>query len=62
MAEQTIKTNLDNGDITSRLYPIQNIAYLAAHCPKDKTDVCLLQGTAEGLVGMIQSLIGDIDT
>jgi hypothetical protein len=61
MNSETVKIELHKSDITSRLFIIQNIAYLAAHCPEDKADVCLLQGTAEGLVGMIQSLIDDID-
>jgi len=60
MNKDEIKIELNKADITGRLFIIQNIAYLAAHCPEDKSDVCLLQGAAEGIVGMIQALIDDI--
>ena len=60
MDNQTVKTELDKTGVTLRLYSIQNIAYLAACCPENKADACLLQSAASSVVGMIQDLIDDI--
>ena len=59
MAE--IKTDIRKGEITLRLYSIQNIAYLTADCPEDKADICVLQGAALGIGRLIQCLIDDLD-
>jgi hypothetical protein len=56
-----IKTDLSKRDITTRLYPILNIASLLAGFPEDKVDLCQLQGAAEGIERLIQDLIDDIE-
>ena len=61
MNNQTVKTNLDKADIMSRLYLIHNVAYLAAECPENKADICLLQGAAASIGRLIQELIDDIE-
>jgi len=61
MDNLTVKNKLDRADITSRLYLIHNVAYLAAECPENKADTCLLQGAAASIGRLIQELIDDIE-
>jgi len=60
MNNETIKIELNKADIISRLFIIQNVAFLAANCPEEKADIYILQGAMEGIDGLIQALIDDI--
>jgi hypothetical protein len=55
-----IKIELSAGEITQRLYSIQNVASLMANCDENNTDLCHLQGAAMSIGRLIQDLIDDI--